>query len=443
MRRALLSLAVVVGAVLAAAVPRPAAPPEPLAGLIITEPDLSTPLDDSIWYCAWAQAGSVRDSFLAVASLEPAGAEFTFPVTIPGEPADTASLMTAGPGAAGIDLSEVARRGDSPFFVEFDGGPVAVSTTVRGEGVLAADACVSSGPGIWYFAGGSTIEDETLRLRIFNPFSETAKVTISAVSDIGVEALGEYRGISISPRKWRDIDFEQELRQREVLVVAVVADEGLVVPVMRFGDGTDEDWWPGGGLSETWEFPVGALEGLAGEIVVSNPGPGTVDVVVDVITETGARRDAITATLPPDEPARLLITGTGDEPAAARVVATGPVNAALVARGEGGVAVTSGIPEPARTWLAPGARTTGLEQGTLWVLNTSDEPVAVTVSVLTGGSVVGERIVVDPGTVYRYEIDEEDALGYLVQAAEPVTVSWSVVGPTGSAFAAGSPVPDG
>jgi hypothetical protein len=56
--------------------------------------------------------------------------------------------------------------------------------------------------------------------------------------------------------------------------------------------------------------------------------------------------------------------------------------------------------------------------------------------------VIGERIVVDPGTVFRYEITEEDAVGYLVQAAEPVTVGWSVVGPSGAAFAAASPVPD-
>lgn len=429
-------------AALAAVAPRPAAPSEPLAGVIIADPDLSTPIDTSIWYCPWAQAGSVRDSFLAVVSLDEATASFTFPVTVPGEPFDTASLVTGSPGAAGIDLSEVARRGDSPFLVEFDGGPVAVSTTVRGEGVLAADACVSSGPDVWYFPGGSTVGDETLRLRIFNPFSETAKVTVSAVSDIGVEALGEYRGISISPRRWRDIDFEQELRQREVLVVSVVADVGLVVPVMRFGDGVDEDWWPGGGLSDTWEFPIAALQGLNGEIVVSNPGPGTVDVVVDIVAEDGARRSAVTATLAPNEPARLVLTGTGRDPAAARLVATGPVAAALVARGEAGVAVVPGVPEPARTWLVPGARTTGLERGTVWLLNTSDEPVAATVSVLTGGSVVGERIVVDPGTVYRYDIDEEDAVGYLVQAAEPLAVAWSIVGPSGSAFAAASPVPD-
>jgi hypothetical protein len=227
-----------------------------------------------------------------------------------------------------------------------------------------------------------------------------------------------------------------------VLVISVVADEGLVIPVMRFGDGTDEDWWSGAGLSEAWEFPIGAFEGLTGEIVVTNPGPGPVDVVVDVVTETGARREAITATLPPDEPARLLLTGTGEEPAAARLVASGPVSAALVARGEAGVAVSSGIPEAARTWLAPGARTTGLERGALWLLNTSDEPVAVTVSVLTGSSVIGERVVLDPGTLFGYEIEEEDAVGYLVQAAEPVTVAWSVVGPSGAAFAPASAVPD-
>jgi hypothetical protein len=442
MRKALLVLGVGVVAALAAVMPRPEDPPEPLADLVIADPDLSSPLEESIWYCAWAQAGTVRDSFLAIASLEEANASLTFPVAIPGEPADTASLVVGGPGAAGIDLSEVARRGDSPFFVEFDGGPVAVSTTVRGEDVLAADACVSSGPDVWYFPGGSTIENETLRLRVFNPFSETAKVTITAVSDIGVEALGEYRGISISPRKWRDIDFETELRQREALVISVVADEGLVIPVMRFGDGVDEDWWPGGGLSETWEFPIAALYGLAGEVVVSNPGPATVDVVVDVVMQDGARREAITATVPPDEPARLLITGTGDAPASARLVATGPVAAAVTARGDAGVAVVSGAPEAFRTWLVPGARSTGLERGALWLLNTSDEPVAATVSILTGGEVIGERLVVDPGTLFRYDIDEEDAIGYLVQAAEPITVAWSVVGPSGAAFASASPVPD-
>lgn len=442
MRRVVLAVVITALAAAAALAREPEPPPEPLAGLVLDRPGLSSPTDESIWYCAWAQADSVSDTDLSLGSLADATASFTFPVTLPGEPPDTAAADVEGPGAVEIELGDVARRGDSPFFVEFSSGPAAVSTTVRGEGVMAADACVSSGPDVWYFAGGSTFEDETLTLRIFNPFSESAKVTVSAVSEVGVEALGEFRGVSISPRRWRDIVLEEQLRQRETLVVAVAVEEGLVVPVMRFGDSDDEDWWSGVGTSATWEFPIAELEGLDGEIVVSNPGLAPVDVTVDILTPSGPRPEALTVTLPPDEPARLVLTGTLGEPTGARVRATGPVTAAVVARGELGVAVTSGVAEVARRWLVPGANSTLLEDATLWLLNTSDEPIAATVTALTDGPVVGERLVLDPGTVFRYDAVDRDTRGFLVDAAEPISVAWSVTGPSGTAFSSASPLLD-
>ena len=442
MRRIILSLVVAALGAAAVALPEPDPPQEPLAGLVLDRPGLSSPVDESIWYCPWAQAETARDSDLATASIDDATAAFTFPVAIPGDPPDTASLSIAGPGVAALTLSDVARRGDSPFFVEFAGGPAAVSATVTGDGVLAADHCVASGPDVWYFPGGSTFADERLTLRIFNPFSEPAKVTVSAVSDVGVEALGEYRGISVSPRRWRDIVLEQELRQRETLVIAVSVEEGLVVPAMRFADDQDEGWWTGTGLATQWEFPITEFEGLEGELVVSNPGLAPVDVTVDILTAAGPRRDALTVTLPPDEPNRLVLTGTLGEPAGALVTATGPITAAVVARGELGVAVTSGLAERARTWLVPGARTTALESATVWLLNTSDEPVAVTVTALAAGPLVGERIVLDPGALLGYEADGPATGGYLVDAAEPISVAWSLTGASGAAFAAASPVSD-
>ena len=122
--------------------------------------------------------------------------------------------------------------------------------------MLAADACVSQGPDVWYFPGGSTMPGEELTLRVFNPFPETAKVTVGAVSEIGVEALGDFRSWSINARSWRDIPFEQELNSRENLVVSVAVVEGLVVPAMSLRTEADDAWWSGSGLSEVWEFPV-------------------------------------------------------------------------------------------------------------------------------------------------------------------------------------------
>ena len=87
---------IVVAAIAVAAMSlRPPDPiPQPLAGLVIDRPGIESPVDSSIWYCAWAQANADRDSFLAVATMSPAAAEFTFPVAIPGEPADTAATST-------------------------------------------------------------------------------------------------------------------------------------------------------------------------------------------------------------------------------------------------------------------------------------------------------------------------------------------------------------
>ncbi|MBU1226249.1 MAG: hypothetical protein KJ698_03415 [Actinobacteria bacterium] len=422
-------------------VSRPAAPPEPLAGLIIEKPGLTSPTDAGLWYCAWAQSNAPRDSLLSIASMEPATATFTFPVAIPGTDPDTATLETVGPGASELQLSDIAQRGDSPFLIEFDNGPSAASVIVGGE-MLAADACVSQGPDVWYFAGGSTMPGEELTLRIFNPYPETAKVTVGGVSEIGVEALGDFRSWSINANSWRDIDLSQELNSRQDLVISVTVDEGYVAPAMALRTEGDDAWWPGSGLAEVWEFPVVGVPGMEGSLVVSNPGAATVSVTVDLFTPDGPVPGAVVLDLDRDTPVRIPLSGLAGATYGARVTATGPVTAAVVAGGEGGLAITTGAAAGSRTWLLPGLRTAGLEEATLWLLNTLEDPVDVTVSILTGGGLVGETVSVEPGTVKEFGPVPEGGLGYLVDAPFPVTAAWSITSPTGIAYAAGLPVGD-
>ncbi|NQV07249.1 hypothetical protein HQ535_11925 [bacterium] len=444
MRRIILAVLVGAVVVLAALAPKPDDVGEPLAGGDVVRPGIGSPTDAAIWYCPWAQSNATRDSFLAVASIDPALAAFTFPVSIPGEDADRAALDVVGPGASGIDLSDIARRGDSPFFVEFDDGPAAVSVTVSGQAVLSADACVVSGPEVWHFSGGSTMAGETLKLRVFNPFPETAKVTVTAVSEIGVEALADLRTVSVSPRSWRDFDFETLLRQRQTLIVSVSAEEGLVVPAMSFtsGEAGDGDWWSGVGLSSEWDVPIASAEDLDGDLVVFNPGLAPVEVRVILFTAEAAVIDAGSLTVDANTPARFTLP-SGLGPAAARIESTGPITAGVVARGGAGTAIASAIPEPSREWLVPGLRSVGLERGTLWILNAGEESVSVSVTAFTGGELIAEKIVIDGSSLVRIPVLGNDAIGYLVESSDVISVGWSISGPTGSAISAASPFSDG
>ena len=441
MKRGVTFGVIVACAIAAALLPQPPPAAVPLAGVVIDRPGIESPIDASIWYCAWAQANADRDSVMAVASMTPAEAEFTFPVAIPGEPADTALVATLGPGAAIVTLSDVAQRGDSPAFVEFSDGPAAAAVTVVGD-VVTSDQCVSQGPDEWFFSGGSTMTGETLVLRLFNPFPEVAKVTVTGFSEIGVEALGALRSISVNPRSWRDISFEELLRQRQSLILSVRSDEGLVVPAMALGVGADEAWWGGSGLSTSWEFPVTQAEGVESALVIANPGISAVEVTIDLYGTDVAFSGAFTFTVSPQTPLRVGLSEVDADILGARISATGPVAAGVVGIGPAGTAVTTGVAEPARTWLLPGLRSQGLDTGALWLLNTSDEPIAVTVGVLTGSDILNSRQIVDPGRLVVIPLIDEDALGYIVSAAESFSAGWTVRGPSGIAFATGVAVPD-
>ncbi|HEX5631435.1 MAG TPA: DUF5719 family protein [Acidimicrobiia bacterium] len=438
-RAALLVLAV--AAVATALLPAPDPLPEPLAGVVIDSPGIRSPVEAAIWYCAWAQASAARDSYLAVAAVEPAGAEFTFPVAIPGEPPDTAATSTLGPGASGVILSEIAQRGDSPFFVEFDGGPSAAAVTVTGD-VVTTDQCVSQGPDEWFLAGGSTNADEALTLRLYNPFPEVAKVTVSGFSEIGVEALADLRSVSVNPRSWRDIPFEELLRQRQNLVLSVRAEEGLVVPVMSLRVGADEAWWGGTGLSATWELPVAQAAGTDAAIVVANPSLSAVDVTVDLYGIDVALPAALTFTIPPESPLRIPLGDIDPEVLGARISATSPVAVAVAGIGSAGTAVTAAAPAASRTWLLPGLRNQGGATATLWLLNTTDEPITVTVGVLTESDVFNSRYTVEPGRLMLVPVTDDAALGYLASAAAPFSAGWTLQGPAGIGFSTGVALPD-
>jgi hypothetical protein len=439
-RRLLVGLLIGAIGTVAVIISEPPAPPTPLAGRFIEPPGLSSPVDESIWYCPWAQSTGSRDSLLAVASLEAATASLTFPVAIPGEVPDEAVLEVSGPGAAGIQLSSVAQRGDSPSYIEFSAGPAAAAVVVEGDDVLAADACVAEGPDVWHFAGGSTMPGEHLVLRLFNPFLESARVTVTAISEFGVETIGDLRTVTVLPEEWVDIAFEAELPQREELVVSVETEEGTVVPAMAFGSEEDEDWWAGVGESLVWEFPVARSEDLSGEIMVANVGSEEVQFSVDVLTPDGTIFGVLNESLPAQSVMRVEPSVAGYDISGARLEANAPVVAALVSKTEAGVAVMPGVAETDNRWLVPGPRVLGSGGTSLWLLNSSEETISVTVSEITDIGLVGEQVVIEAGRPYEIQIESADAVAFVAESSALFSVAWVTSSDFGISLAAASPV---
>lgn len=436
--------AVIIGAVAltAAMLPAPDPEPAPLDGVIIERPSITSPAESAIWYCPWAQATTERDSLVSIATIASAEADFTFPVVIPGEPPDRAEASTGGPGAETIRLSTVAQRGDSPGFIEFAGGPSAATVTITGD-VVSADACTARGGDEWFFVGGSTMTGEQLRLRLFNPFPEPATVSVGAISEIGVESLGDARRVTVNPRSWVDVDFAERLRQRQDLVVSVRLESGLLIPAMAFDHGDDQAWWSGTGLSTEWELPIvrTAAEDEA-VIVVSNHGLVATGATVELYGMQAADRSSLSIDVPAESPVRVELSDIGFDVVGARITTTSPVAAGVASTGPSGTAVTAGVPERGRVWLIPGASTRGGNAATLWLLNTSEDALVVTVSRITANETFNSSEILDPGTVTRIPVVGADALGFLIRSTDAFSVAWTLVGDAGIAYSGGLLVPD-
>lgn len=439
---------------LAAGMPAPPPPEE------IDFQQVVSPVTDSasggIWYCPWIDAGALSDTFLTVGNVPDVTAFISLPSPIANEVPDTAELLIPGPGAFAKDVAEIVRRGAAPGFVELSAGPGAVSTAVATDVSLAADTCVASVSKLWQLPGGTTRAGITTILRLYNPFPENAKLTISAISEFGNAPLPALRSIDVPGRSWRDFDLAVEVPFFDELALTVASDEGLIIPALVIrGDGGGEAAWPGTGLSTTWEFPVIDPGGLSPSLVVTNPGESDVIIEIDVFAEDGAIPAAETMTVNPDIPARIALDDYAGVGTAIRVRADGPVAAVVVAedllltdssQDEADdeqpplrLAGTIGLQTQARRWLVVGPGSVPDSSGAVWLLNTSEQPVTVTMTHLTGSDREPrvEKIVVPPTSNLRVPVSGSGVAGHLVEATEAISAAWSLEAPWGVAMGAG------
>jgi hypothetical protein len=418
----------------AAVLPRPADPPPPS----VPPPTNTASPVAGVWYCPWVESSFERAGSVAMVASVDLSAVVTFPNPEPGTIADTLAIDLVGPGASLVSVADVALRGDVPGFIEFSDTASAAGVVIESPSTLVADACIGSVPRMWYLVGGSTRQGESLTLRLFNPFPEVAKVSITAASEFGAEPLTSLEAVSVGPRTWIDIDLATTLRLREVLAITITEEEGIVLPAMLAANADDEALWVGSGIGTVWEFPVVGAGSLAGSIAIFNPSPEAAFVEIDLLTAEGAIVGAEAVQVGPGEPVTVDLSSAVGGTFGARVRAETAVAAVAIARGGGGLAATVGAATPAEKWLLPGAGAAGEGVRSLWLTNSSDEPATVSVRALgADGAGAVEKLALPPGSLRQFII--EPAAAYVAESLTPFVAGWSVQSAEAAAFSIGVP----
>ena len=291
--------------------------------------------DPSAWYCPWAAAGALRDSAFNLASAVDVDAMITLPNPSPTEDPDRREIQLRGPGARSMDVGAIARRGASPGVVEFDDGPAVSTSAMWSEELLTGDRCVVSVPKTWHLVGGITAEGFQLELQLFNPFAESAKVRVEAITEFGSSPLAGFENIDIPGRSWVTEDLSRVIPFLDNASFTVTSESGIVIPTLVLNNGTDEASWPGTGQSTTWDFPVTSVRGLVPTLVLSKTGSTGATVAIDLFTPDGPLLDADGRLVSPLEPVRINLADLAEPPFAVRVRSNVPVSAVIQAGPEG------------------------------------------------------------------------------------------------------------
>jgi hypothetical protein len=416
----------------------------------------------SVWYCPWVVSGALRDSSVMLAATAPVNAELTFPEQIAGEPADTGDVGLDAAGAVVVEVGDIVRRGDTPSFIEFDAGPAAAAAVVAGEGSLSGDACVARIPKVWELPGGTTREGRTLTLRLFNPFPELAKASVSGISESGETGLVDLQNLDVEGRQWVDVNLNELIPLLDDLALTVTTSEGFVIPAMILAGSSDEASWPGTSAATTWEFPVVTVSAdYSPSLILTNSTGADVTATIDVYTGDGVVPDAREVEVISGIPRRVDLSDLAEGAMGIRVRATAPVAAVVLAEespvfvqpteedgqagGEAGggdrLAGTIGTSAPATRWLLPGLQAVADANSEVWLLNTSDQSATVTLQPLGVESLTPFKEIVPPGSVLGVPLGYDVTVGgYFVESSVPISVGWSAEAETGLMFVVGTVV---
>ncbi len=425
MKRTVLLLAMVAAGLFVALLPARPLPTIPTLPLTVVEPVASA---TSVAYCGWVRSDSALDMSIGFAASRDTQA--TVSVVSAGQV--TASEQRAVAPFGSIPVKDVLPVGVEGAIVEFAAGPAGAMAVGDGPLGMVAARCPSSVPDVWVLGGGSTLEGDTLDLRLFNPFPEDAKLTIRALSENGSEPDQSLEAVSVPAQSSRTISLSDTLGFREWLSVEIEQTDGRIIPgfIEQASDGGTKAL-SGVALASEWYFPFGGVAGIDNTLLLVNPSATPVGYQVSRATGTGAGDELDRGSIDLRQVAIISV----DAADGYVVQADAPVAAFLIGRGELGGASVAGSTVAASEWLLPGAG--ALPGTTLTFLNPRVEDVTVTVISRLGQ----DKVLVRGGGVATLPMARSDG-GVQVAATGPIVAGWYASSENGVAYALGIPIVD-
>ena len=279
-------------------------------------------------------------------------------------------------GAFLMEVGELAELGTTPILVEAS-SPAAIFS--RAGAVAAVSGCTPAADGEAAIMGMSTAEGDGSTLVLVNPFASEARVRLLGASEFGIDTPAELEEMTLPPATTVEVVLDQSMAGRQSLSFGLVVDSGLVTAGMKRSGPTDVAASEAVAGGTQWFFALPDF-GFDGEIHLRSLADVDTAFRVDRIQPDGIVEGVSEGNLLAQTLLVIPVEEVAGPGSGIVVSAVEPVAAAIVYSVEGVRAVASGIAEAASTWSVPVSAVLTEGQTTLWILNTSGEPLVAQIS---------------------------------------------------------------
>ena len=384
----------------------------------------------SAWYCPALAASVTSRAAGSLIIANTAGAAVSVVVTaVPssGRPVVTDRVMAPYTRAA-VRLQDIAPGNYTAATVVFEGSGGAVEEEVHGSLGDSIAPCASGSSNHWYFATGSTDDNATEYISLYNPYPAPAIADLSFETDQGPFNPDAFQAIVVPGGGFNVVDIGTRVRSRTKVSTTVDVRSGRLVAtelqeltnLSRSGPRGLALTLGAPDLGSSWYFADGRVNsGVTERFDVFNPGDAEAAVSAAPILDQGSA-DPFDLTVPPqatvslevDQQARIppgigeawVLTSTNGVPVAVeRVIVSRPPTPTR------GVADATGVPAPARRWVfAAGTAAQGADERVV-VFDPGGAPARVSVVASGSGQAVTLRsLVVGAGARAAVDIGELD-----------------------------------
>jgi hypothetical protein len=275
-----------------------------------------------------------------------------------------------------IEVGELAELGTTPMLVE---ATAAAAVFSRAGAVAAVSGCTPAANGALAIMGMSTAEGDGSTLLLVNPFASEALVRLVGASEFGIDTPAELEEMTVPPATTIEVPLDQMMAGRQSLSFGLVIDSGLVAAGMKRTGPTDVATSEAVAGSTEWFFALPDF-GFDGDIHLRSLADVDTAFRVDRIQPDGIVEGVAEGTLVAQTLSVIPVEEVAGPGSGIVVSAVEPVAAAIVYSIDEVRAVAPGIAGVASRWSVPVSAVLTEGQTTLWILNTSGQPLTAEIT---------------------------------------------------------------